>query len=102
MNLPCLALTATLLAASLGTLRGMDDEWKLPATEPRLKEGAGSELATSSCFLCHSLDYIATQPPLTRDQWKAIVAKMQQKFGAPLAPEKMDPLLDYLARSYGK
>jgi len=102
MKLSFLALTATLLSASLGTLRGSGEEWKLPTAEPRLKAGAGSELATSSCFLCHSLDYIATQPPLTRDQWKAIVTKMQQKFGAPLVPEKLDPLLDYLARNYGK
>ena len=52
--------------------------------------------------MCHSHEYISTQPPFTRDQWKASVAKMQQKYGAPIAPEAVDALLDYLAQAYGK
>ncbi len=78
------------------------DSWKLPAEETRLKPGAGAELVKANCLLCHSTDYISTQPALTRDQWKATVLKMQQKFGAPFNAEKMDPVVDYLVKSYGK
>lgn len=96
-------LTASLLLlTTAGSGVQAEDEWTLPTAEPRLKEGAGVEVATTSCVLCHSVDYVTTQPPLSRDQWKTIVTKMQQKFGAPLNAEKIDPLLDYLAKNYGK
>ena len=78
------------------------DSWKLPTEETRLKAGPGADLVKANCLLCHSTDYISTQPPLTRDQWKATVTKMQQKFGAPYNAEKMDPVIDYLVNSYGK
>ena len=78
------------------------DEWKLPDEKPAFKSAPGSQLAQANCIMCHSHEYITTQPAFTRDQWKASVAKMQAKYGAPLAPENLDALLDYLAQSYGK
>ena len=85
--------TATAIAA---------DEWKLPDEKPAFKAAPGAELVQANCIMCHSHEYITTQPAFTRDQWKASVAKMQAKYGAPLAPENVDALLDYLAQSYGK
>ncbi len=76
------------------------DEWKLPEERPVFKPGA--DLAQANCLICHSHEYISTQPPLTRDQWKASVTKMQQKYGAPLPAESVDALLDYLVKNYGK
>ena len=78
------------------------DDWKLPDEKPAFKAAPGADLVMASCIMCHSHEYITTQPPLARDQWKASVAKMQAKYGAPLAPENVDALLDYLAQSYGK
>ena len=78
------------------------DEWRLPEEKPAFKSAPGAELAQVNCIMCHSHEYITTQPAFTREQWKASVAKMQQKYGAPLAPEAVDALLDYLALSYGK
>ena len=78
------------------------DEWKLPDEKPAFKSAPGAELVQANCIMCHSHEYITTQPAFTRDQWKASVAKMQAKYGAPLAPENVDALLDYLAQSYGK
>ncbi len=78
------------------------EDWTLPAEKPVFKSGAGAELVQSNCLICHSSEYITTQPPMTRDQWKASVTKMQQKYGAPLAAEAVEPLLDYLLASYGK
>ena len=78
------------------------DEWRLPDEKPAFKSAPGAEIAQANCIMCHSHEYITTQPAFTRDQWKASVTKMQQKYGAPIVPEAVDPLLDYLVRSYGK
>ena len=78
------------------------DEWRLPDEKPAFKSAPGADIAQANCIMCHSHEYISMQPPLTRDQWKAPVAKMQQKYGAPIAPEAVDALLDYLAQAYGK
>ena len=78
------------------------DEWKLPDEKPAFKSAPGADLVQANCIICHSHEYITTQPAFTRDQWKASVTKMQQKYGAPLPPENMDAVLDYLAKAYGK
>lgn len=74
----------------------------LPAETATLKPGSGVELATSQCLLCHSADYISTQPRLTRAAWKAEVVKMQQRYGAPIVTNNIEALADYLAKNYGK
>ena len=90
---PLILLTAAAFAA---------EDWTLPIERPALKAGAGTDLVQSNCLTCHSSEYLTTQPPLTREQWKASVTKMQQKYGAPIAAENVEPLLDYLLASYGK
>ena len=78
------------------------DEWKLPVEQPALKKAAGLEQVTSNCLLCHSVDYVATQPPLLRTQWAATVEKMRAKFGAPIATNQVSAIVDYLTANYGK
>jgi hypothetical protein len=92
-------LTATLI---LTAARAADRKWMLPPETATFKPGPGSALATDKCLLCHSADYIGTQPPLSAAQWKAIVTKMREKFGAPIPPENVDPIVDYLSKTYGK
>lgn len=91
-----------LLLPVLTVIAPAADEWVLPPEKPVFKAGAGAELAQANCLICHSSEYLTSQPPLTRDQWKASVTKMQQKYGAPVSAEAVEPLLDYLVRSYGK
>jgi cytochrome c5 len=91
----CAALPRT-LAGDPGT-----DTWKLPAETATFKSGPGADLVTASCRVCHSADYIATQPPMNRTQWTALVNKMKAKFGAPLMTNKVDEIVDYLVRNYG-
>lgn len=94
---------AAVLAVSLIPLRAFaEDAWKLPAEKNVLKEGAGKELVVGQCFLCHSTDYIATQPPLTRAQWQATVEKMRGKFGAPVPTNAIPTIVDYLTAGYGE
>lgn len=79
-------------------------EIKLPPETARLTESPvpGYALAVAHCSTCHSPDYIPMQPPSTRTYWKAAVTKMQKTFGAPIPDSAVDPIVDYLAQTYGK
>lgn len=75
--------------------------WVLPTEPFTLKEGPGLELIRAHCLLCHSTEYISTQPPLKRGQWEAEVAKMRGKFGAPIATNAVPGIVEYLVANYG-
>jgi len=77
-----------------------DKPLKLPPEISTLKPGPGLELVKANCLLCHSADYISTQPRLTPAQWRASVLKMQAKYGAPIATNNVDALVEYLAKNY--
>jgi len=74
----------------------------LPAESAAFKPGPGVEIVASNCQICHSADYITTQP---RDKplafWKAEVEKMKKVYGAPIADDQIDAVAAYLARNYG-
>ena len=75
----------------------------LPSETARLTESSlpGFVLATTHCYTCHSVDYVRMQPVSTRAYWKSSVAKMQKTFGAPIPDSAVDPLVDYLVKTYG-
>ena len=73
----------------------------LPPETAKLKPGPGSELVTGQCLICHSAEYISTQPRLARPAWKASVQKMKDKYGAPVVADQMDAVVDYLVKNYG-
>jgi sulfite dehydrogenase (cytochrome) subunit B len=73
----------------------------LPPETATLKPGKGVELAQGQCVMCHSVDYISTQPPMPRKFWEATVKKMKEKFGAPTPDDQMAALADYLTAAYG-
>ncbi len=102
MNMKKILLLALALAfVAVLLLPAAEPSLKLPPETARLKPGPGAELVTAQCLLCHSADYISTQPRLTRPAWKASVLKMQQKYGAPIATNNVDALTDYLVKNYG-
>ena len=74
---------------------------ELPAETSTLKDGPGAGLVTAQCVICHSVEYISTQPRLPRTYWQGAVTKMQQKFGAPVAATDVEAIVDYLAKNYG-
>ena len=98
------AALALLLAAGAAMVTALAAGLKigLPTETATLKPGPGAELAGSQCLICHSADYITTQP---RDKplafWKAEVEKMKKVYGAPIADDQIDPVSEYLARNYG-
>jgi len=62
----------------------------------------GFGVATAMCSTCHSADYVRMQPPtLSRAAWKTIVTKMQKTFGAPIPDASLDPIVDYIVKTYG-
>jgi hypothetical protein len=66
-----------------------------------LRDAPGAALTSASCATCHSLDYIAMNAPLmTRASWEKTVHKMIDKFGAPIHPEDVPAILDYLTEQY--
>lgn len=74
---------------------------ELPPETAAFKPAPGSEIANGQCLACHSVEYVATQPPLPRAFWAGSVKKMQDKYGAQIPPEQIETLLDYLTQNYG-
>lgn len=75
---------------------------ELPAETPRMKDAPARDLVMANCLLCHSVDYITSQPPQTAAAWRKTVEKMQHVFGAaPLPNADVQAVVDYLAKNYG-
>ena len=90
--------SAMLFAALLVTGATRADESGI-ALEP----GPGRELVQSTCAICHSVDYIVMNSPFQdRAGWTKTVDKMVHVMGAPLNPEDVTTVVDYLERHYGK
>jgi hypothetical protein len=90
----------TLLTA--GTLGAAGLKIDLPTETAVLKQGPGFELTNTQCSICHSAEYIISQPrgkPLAF--WKAEVEKMKKAYGAPIPDDDIQPVADYLTRNYG-
>jgi cytochrome c5 len=81
--------------------RAGDRGWKLPPETTKLKRAPGVDVTTAQCLLCHSADYISIQPPMNRAAWAATVAKMKDKYGAPIQPNATNAIVNYLAKTYG-
>src|SRR6266550_4387883 len=74
---------------------------ELPPETGVFKPAPGVELANGQCLVCHSVEYVVTQPPSPRAFWATSVKKMREKYGAAVAEEQVEPLLDYLTKHYG-
>ena len=74
----------------------------LPALPPKLPDGPGKELVESFCVGCHSLRYIAMQPPLSAQQWAKEVDKMIRDYGAVVGDEARSQILSYLKTNFSE
>jgi hypothetical protein len=91
---------AALLAAGAPGAAGLRID--LPQETATLKQGPGFDLTNAQCSICHSAEYIISQPrgkPLAF--WKAEVEKMKKAYGAPIPDDDIQPVADYLTRNYG-
>jgi hypothetical protein len=73
----------------------------LPPETGTYKAAPGVELVQANCLMCHSTEYVSTQPPMPRKFWEASVKKMKEKYGAPTPDVQVAALVDYLAATYG-
>ena len=92
-----LALVAGLVAApwaapAYPSARDDDDEEKQERRE------VSRRAFVENCLMCHGED-MTTRQRLTTKQWTAEVEKMVG-WGAPVPPERKQPLIDYLAETY--
>lgn len=106
-------LVATLAAAAACAIGLLADtaavaapvRYKAPPETPTLAAGPNVELARAHCGVCHSVDYITTQPRSYADPratWTAEVAKMRKTYGATLTDEDAAKIVDYLVVTYGR
>jgi cytochrome c5 len=63
--------------------------------------GPGSDAINNNCLACHSAGMVINQPPLPRAAWAAEVNKMINAYKAPVAPEDVAAIVDYLANVKG-
>jgi len=63
--------------------------------------GSGSDAINNNCLVCHSAGMVLNQPALPKAAWQAEVDKMIQVYKAPVAPEDVAAIIDYLARAKG-
>ncbi|MGB5132864.1 MAG: cytochrome c [Steroidobacteraceae bacterium] len=69
----------------------------------QLADGPGRERVQAFCSACHSLDYIVMNSPFQdKAAWEKTVKKMVNVMGAPLTPEDVTAIVDYLDAQYGK
>ena len=101
--IPALPGRATLLLLIATAAIAAPVEITLPEDTARLVESPlpGYPLAMAMCYTCHSTDYVRTQPVSSRTYWKAAVVKMQKTFGAPIPEDAVEPITDYLVKTYG-
>lgn len=85
----------------LPALAGGPLEIKLPSETASFKPAPGVEIANARCLVCHSVEYVSTQPALTKTFWASSVKKMREKYGAEIPDQQVEPLLDYLVETYG-
>ena len=98
-----LAIASTFGAASAAS-NARPLEIKLPQETASYKPSTlpGYNLAQQNCMICHSAQYVSTQPSTsTRAYWDATVKKMKKPFGAPLKDEDIPAIVDYLVKTYG-
>jgi len=103
------AAAGALALASMGGAHAADAQPQgkvhsitLPTMPPDLPDAPGKDAVMSNCILCHSMRYVTMQPALSRETWVAEVTKMRKTFGAPIAEEKVEDIVNYLYAVRGK
>ena len=73
----------------------------LPDSDKMFPDGPGSDTINNNCLACHSADMVLNQPALSKQAWAAEVNKMINNYKAPVAPEDVATIVDYLTSLKG-
>ena len=68
----------------------------LPDSDRMFPDGPGSDAINNNCLACHSAGMVLNQPALSKQAWAAEVNKMINNYKAPVAPEDVGPIVEYL------
>lgn len=99
MNGARIILAAAALSCAAAAARPVDYKPPEEAIPDRFA-GPETEIVRTNCIACHSLDYLATQPPGKGVVfWRDAVNKMIHVYGAPVAPDDVDPIATAIAGS---
>ncbi|WYX23588.1 sulfite:cytochrome C oxidoreductase subunit B [Achromobacter xylosoxidans] len=96
-----LARLVLALAAAGACLPALALDIQLPQETATLHPGAGpGAQGATLCLMCHSVDYISSQPPMPPGFWDAEVKKMVGTYGAPIPAEQVPLIVEYLNQAY--
>ena len=73
----------------------------LPDSDRMFPDGPGSDAINNNCLACHSAGMVLNQPELSKQAWAAEVNKMISIYKAPVAPEDVGAIVDYLSSFKG-
>src|SRR6266446_3011506 len=73
----------------------------LPDSDRMFPQGPGSDAINNNCLACHSAGMVLNQPALSKQAWAAEVNKMINNYKAPVAPEDVATIVDYLTSLKG-
>jgi hypothetical protein len=68
----------------------------LPDSDKMFPDGPGSDTINNNCLAYHSAGMVLNQPALSKQAWAAEVTKMINAYKAPVAPEDVGPIVEYL------
>lgn len=103
MKMRMLSMTLAFCCGLTGAALAEPVKYQLPPETAELHKGTspGFEAAQANCLVCHSADYLTTQPPKKgKAFWEAEVTKMVKVFGAKIAPDDARAIAEYLAEGY--
>ena len=92
--LAAIALVPLCARAEKPTLKSVSID--LPAGD-RMFEGPGADAANNNCLACHSAGMVLNQPAMSKAQWRVEVDKMRTAYKAPIDPNDISSIVDYLA-----
>jgi cytochrome c553 len=94
------AVSMPLLARAVSPIELKPVKVDLPDSD-RMFRGPGADAINNNCLACHSAGMVLNQPDLPKQAWAAEVNKMINAYKAPVAPEDVGAIVDYLDRVKG-
>jgi cytochrome c5 len=76
-------------------------EISLPNVPMEMPPGPNLAVYQQKCLLCHTSRYVTMQPHFSRTVWEKEVKKMVDAYGAPIAPEEQQQIVEYLVAIKG-
>jgi hypothetical protein len=95
------ALSMPLAAHAATPLELKSVKLDLPDSDKMFPDGPGSDAINNNCLACHSAGMVLNQPALPKQAWAAEVNKMIHNYRAPIAPEDVGAIVDYLTALKG-